>query len=131
MKRVKFAGLILIFGILFSNLVFCQKQVYHSIQEALDSNLTNLQNHIGHFDNIFIISNLDDSIMLPSKIFRVIGNINAKFLKKGDLNYLVEITIPTQLDDFQIEITNYKIIRLSKKKIKLSNLSNGQTCQIE
>ena len=125
----KLVLIIVIFGCL-TNMARSQEKTYHSIQEALSHHLEQLKVNIGHYDNIFIATKLEDSITLPKNVLRIENNIEAKFLKKEDQNFLVEIRIETQLNYLKIDITNYRVVKLSNKKVKLLNLSNGQSYTI-
>jgi hypothetical protein len=117
----------ILFCIACNNSVYCQERNYHSIQQVLSHHIEQLKTNIGHYDNIFIITNLEDSLILPKNVLRVESRIDAKFLNKKNRDFLVEARIATQLNYLKIDITNYRIVKLSNKKIKLLNLNNGQT----
>jgi hypothetical protein len=106
---------------------YSQENSYHSIQEALNHHIEELKSHFSYYDNIFIITNMDDKIALSERTFKVENGINAKFLQKKAQNYLVEVKVSTQLNYLKIDVTNYKVIKLSNKRINLVNLSNGHS----
>lgn len=110
---------------LFANIAYSQDSSYHSIQEILDHHIKELYKNISHYDNIFVIMNMGN-VTLQQGVFKVENGINAKFLRKRDRNYLVEAEIATQLNYIRIDGTNYRVIKISKRKVKLVNLSNGQ-----
>ena len=126
----KLVLIIVIFGCII-NTARSQENTYHSIQEALSHHLEQLKANIGHYDNIFIATKLEDNITLPKNVLRIENTIEAKFLKKEDQNFLVEIRVATQLNYLKIDVTNYRVVKLSNSKIKLLNLSNGQTYMIK
>jgi len=125
MKKVSL--IIILFWFVSNNISYCQENNYHSVQQVLSHHIGQLRSEIGHYDHIFIITNLEDSVILPAKVLRVENRIDTKFLKKKDKNFLVEIKIANQLNYLKIGITNYRIVKLSKKKIELLNLNSGHT----
>ncbi len=122
----KLVLIIVIFGCII-NTARSQENTYHSIQEALNHHIEQLKVNIGHYDNMFIATKLEDNITLPKNVLRIENTIEARFLKKEDQNFLVEVRIATQLNYIKIDVTNYRVVKLSNKKLKLLNLSNGQT----
>jgi len=106
---------------------FSQENQYHSIQEALNHHIEQLKANVRHYDNVFVITKLEDDTALPEKALKVENGLDAKSLKKEDQNFLVEIKIETKVNYLKINITNYRVVKLSNKKLKLLNLSNGQT----
>jgi hypothetical protein len=114
-----------------TNSAYGQESTYHSIQEALNHHIEQLKSNISHYDKIFIMTNLSDSMTLADRVFKIENGINAKFLQKSDENYLIEIRVATETSYLKIYVTNYRVIRLSTKKVKLINLSNGDNYLIK
>lgn len=106
---------------------YSQDTLYHSIQEVLDHHLEQFKAKVSRFDNVFIQTKLDDTVNLPPKVLRIQNDIDAKYLKGNDKNFLIEVRIATQVNYIKMDITNYRVVKLSNKKIKLINLSNGAT----
>lgn len=127
----KYFPILIIPWIIISNPVFSQVNSYHSIQEALNHQIEELKRYIGHFDHVFVVTNLDDSITLSGKVFNIESGINAKFIKKRDKDFLIGIKIATQLNYLKIDMTNFRVIKLSNKEIHLINLSSGHTYLIK
>ena len=123
----KYTLIALFFCFVSAKNLYGQENSFHSLEEAITNNIEKLKNLIGNYDNIFLTTNTDSSLIMPAKIYKVENGINAKFLKKNDKNYFIEVRIAAKLNFLKIDITNYRVIKLSSKKIHLINLSNGQT----
>jgi hypothetical protein len=119
--------LIIVISCLMLGTAYSQENTYHSIQEAINHHIEQLKANVRHYDNVFVITKLEDDITLPEKALKVEDGLDGKFLKKEDQNFLVEIKIETKVNYLKIGVTNYRVVKLSNKKLKLLNLSNGQT----
>jgi len=129
MKNTTFILLFFLFA--FSKSVFSQEKQFHSVQEILDHHITGLQKNISNYNHIFVTTNLADDLKAPAKVFQVENSLNAKFLNKKDENYLVKLSIYANSVPIKIDIANFKVVKISNKKLKLLNLGSGNSYTIQ
>ncbi|MGM9475218.1 hypothetical protein ACS5PU_02265 [Pedobacter sp. GSP4] len=122
--------ILLFFLSAFNKSVFSQEKEFHSLQEVLDHHIAGLQKNISNYSHIFITTNLAEGLKVPDKVFQVENSLNAKFLDKKDQNYLVRISIYANSVPVKIDISNFKVVKVTNKKLTLLNLGSGNTYTI-
>lgn len=113
------------------NIAIAQSKPTSSIQDAVNQHLSELKKHLAGYDNIFLLTKVDDQLSVSEKVWKVENGLNAKMLKKKDKNYLVVVKVSSQSEYLKIDMINYSVAKISNKELKLINLNNGGTYIVE
>ena len=124
MKSYIFIILILVFFM--PNSAFTQTRTFHSVQEVIDDDINEMKGIFKDYDNIFITTSLDTGLKFQRNIFKVDNGLNAKFLKKKDRNFVINLFIHNKENHLIIDVTNARVIKKSNKKLQLIYFENGQ-----
>jgi hypothetical protein len=125
MNRAGF--IIILFLSIIKGEVLAQEKSFSTIQEVLTYHLNELKGSIGRYDRIFMVTSIEDQAVFPDKVYQVENSLNPKFLKKGNHYFLVKLVFYTGTNHAKIDAVNYRIIKESNKRLRLLNLSNGNT----
>lgn len=124
-------NLTITFCFILNSVVLCQEKSFHIIQEALNFHISEFKSHLNHYDNIYIVTTVDENISLPEHVFQIGNVLNPKFLKKKDQDFLIKLVLYNRGDTVKMDAINFRIIKRSNRKIDLLNMSNGQTYVIK
>lgn len=104
-----------------------QTKSYQTFKEVVDYHISKLKEDVRSYDNIFVITSLGDDVDLSERVYQVENGLNASLLKKEDMNYLVKIMIDLKSETLKVDIANFRVIKKSRKRLHLVNLSTGGT----
>lgn len=112
-------------------LSYAQTNSYSTVREAVDYHISRLKEDVRNYDNIFVVTSLGDDVDLSERVYQIENGLNASLLKKEDVNYLVKIMIDLKSETLKVDIANFRVIKKSRKRLHLVNLSTGGTYLIK
>jgi hypothetical protein len=108
-------------------LSYAQNNSFSTIKEAVNYHINRLKKDVRNYDNIFVVTSLEEDVDLSERVYQIENGLNASLLKKDDTNYLVKIIIDLKSEVLKVDIVNFRVIKKSRKALHMINLSNRGT----